>query len=125
MSDEVIAELWRIKDDMAREYRYDVARLAAAPKSNKAEKNAASSTCTRCARPAKRSLPARSRLSTSQTRTESNSGGAQGSDTLFRATHPNHRGRDAAVILLRDAPKTVRGHDFVFYQPSMTESPRG
>ena len=60
-----------------------------------------------------------------QTTTESNSGGAQGSDTLFRATHPNHRGRDAAVILLRDAPKTVRGHDFVFYQSSMTKSPRG
>ena len=30
MSDEVIAELWRTKDDMAREYGYDVGRLAAA-----------------------------------------------------------------------------------------------
>ena len=29
MSDEVIEELWRIKDEMAREYGYDVARLAA------------------------------------------------------------------------------------------------
>ncbi len=29
MSDEVIEELWRIKDDMAREHGYDVARLAA------------------------------------------------------------------------------------------------
>ena len=29
MADEVIEELWRIKDDMAREYGYDVARLAA------------------------------------------------------------------------------------------------
>ena len=30
MSDEVIETLWQIKDDMAREYGYDVARLAAA-----------------------------------------------------------------------------------------------
>ncbi len=30
MSDEVIETLWRIKDDIAREYGYDVARLAAA-----------------------------------------------------------------------------------------------
>ena len=29
MSDEVIEELWRIKDDMGREHGYDVARLAA------------------------------------------------------------------------------------------------
>ena len=29
MSDEVIEELWRIKDDMARENGYDLARLAA------------------------------------------------------------------------------------------------
>ena len=29
MSDEVIEELWRIKDDMAREHGYDLARLAA------------------------------------------------------------------------------------------------
>ena len=29
MSDEVIEKLWRIKDEMAREYGYDVARLAA------------------------------------------------------------------------------------------------
>ena len=29
MSDEVIETLWRIKDDIAREYGYDVARLAA------------------------------------------------------------------------------------------------
>ena len=28
MSDEVIEELWRIKDDMGREHGYDVARLA-------------------------------------------------------------------------------------------------
>ena len=28
MSDEVIETLWRIKDDIAREYGYDVARLA-------------------------------------------------------------------------------------------------
>ena len=75
--------------------------------------------------PANRSLPARSRLSRSQTTTESNGGGAQGSDTLFRSTHPNHRGRDAVVILLSHAPKAVRGHDFVFYQSSMTKSPRG
>ena len=64
-------------------------------------------------------------LSTTQTTSEFNSGGAHGSDTLVRATHPNHRGQNAAVILLRDASKTVRGHDFVFYQSSMTESPRG
>ena len=30
MSDKVLEELWRIKDDMAREYGYDVPRLAAA-----------------------------------------------------------------------------------------------
>ena len=30
MPDEVIAELWRTKDDMAREYGYDIGRLAAA-----------------------------------------------------------------------------------------------
>ena len=30
MSDEVIEELWQIEDDMAREYGYDVAWLAAA-----------------------------------------------------------------------------------------------
>ena len=29
MADEVIEELWRIKDDMAHEYGYDIARLAA------------------------------------------------------------------------------------------------
>lgn len=29
MSDEVIEELWRIKDDMGREHGYNVARLAA------------------------------------------------------------------------------------------------
>ena len=29
MADEVIDELWRIKDDMAREHGYDLARLAA------------------------------------------------------------------------------------------------
>ena len=29
MSDEVIEELWRVKDDMARECGYDVARLIA------------------------------------------------------------------------------------------------
>ena len=29
MSDEIIEELWRIKDDMGREHGYDVARLAA------------------------------------------------------------------------------------------------
>ena len=30
MADEVIEELWHIKDAMAREYGYDIARLAAA-----------------------------------------------------------------------------------------------
>ena len=29
MADEIIEELWRIKDDMAREHGYDVDRLAA------------------------------------------------------------------------------------------------
>ena len=29
MADEVIEELWRIKDAMAQEYGYDIARLAA------------------------------------------------------------------------------------------------
>ena len=29
MSDEIIEELWRIKDGMAREHRYDVRELAA------------------------------------------------------------------------------------------------
>ena len=29
MSDEVIRELWRVKDDMAREHAHDVRRLAA------------------------------------------------------------------------------------------------
>ena len=30
MSDEVIETLWRIKDDIAREYGYDIARLTVA-----------------------------------------------------------------------------------------------
>lgn len=29
MADEIIEELWRIKDDMAREHGYDIERLAA------------------------------------------------------------------------------------------------
>ena len=29
MADEIIEELWRIKDDMAREHGYDIKRLAA------------------------------------------------------------------------------------------------
>lgn len=38
MSDEVIEELWRIKDAMAQEYGYDIARLAAGLQSKQGEK---------------------------------------------------------------------------------------
>ena len=37
MSDDVIEELWRVKDDMAREHGYDAARLAAAIQSSQGE----------------------------------------------------------------------------------------
>lgn len=37
MSDKVLEELWRIKDDMAREYGYDVLRLVAALRAAQAD----------------------------------------------------------------------------------------
>ena len=37
MADQVIEELWRIKDAMAREYGYDIARLAAALRARQGE----------------------------------------------------------------------------------------
>lgn len=37
MADPVIEELWRIKDAMAREYGYDIARLAAALRARQGE----------------------------------------------------------------------------------------
>lgn len=37
MTDQVIEELWRIKDAMAREYGYDIARLAAGLRAKQGE----------------------------------------------------------------------------------------
>ena len=43
MSDEIIEELWRIKDAMAREHGYDVGRLAAYLQGKKGKKRNANS----------------------------------------------------------------------------------
>ena len=37
MPDQVMEELWRVKDAMAREYGYDIARLAAALRARQGE----------------------------------------------------------------------------------------
>ena len=40
MADEIIEELWRVKDEMAREHGYDVRRLAAYIRSREREREA-------------------------------------------------------------------------------------
>ena len=40
MADEIIEELWRVKDDMAREHGYDVRRFAAYIRSREREREA-------------------------------------------------------------------------------------
>ena len=44
MADEIIEELWRIKDDMAREHGYDVRRFAAYIRSREREREARGAT---------------------------------------------------------------------------------
>ena len=44
MADEIIEELWRIKDDMAREHNYDIRALAAYLQQKDEDKHARDST---------------------------------------------------------------------------------